>query len=314
MKRLLAESPQDILDWVLQGAAFTGNRSHEFDSVMIEADEIHEAMYMDKLIMIHLEFQSGPDADMQQRLLEYSTLAYRYYERPICSVVIYLRKGGEVATSPLIRTLPDGEEFLRFHFRVIQLYEIPYEELMEKDLPGLLPLVPLAKGGAKREVIEQIIARLSPQEGPARKELLALTRLFASLALKSLVDQIWLRRRFEMLKDILRETPAYQEILEEGREEGLEKGLREGLEEGLAKGREQERQRRLQSLRQKLLEIVQTRFPRLKTTAKGLVAVIEQPDRLEDLLIRVASASTTDEAREAFITATEQVDREEMEQ
>jgi hypothetical protein len=42
MKRLLAESPQDILDWVLQGASFTGNRSHEFDSVMIEADLAQE--------------------------------------------------------------------------------------------------------------------------------------------------------------------------------------------------------------------------------------------------------------------------------
>jgi predicted transposase YdaD len=177
---------------------------------------------------------------------------------------------------------------------------------MEKGLPGLLPLVPLAKGGAKREVIEQVIARLAPPGGSTRKELLALTRLFASLALKSQEDQIWLRRRFDMLRDILRETPAYQEILEEGREEGLEKGLRDGLEEGLAKGREQERQRCLQSLREKLLKIVQTRFPRLKTSAKGLVAVIEQPEKLEDLLIRVASASTTDEAREAFITTIEQ--------
>jgi len=182
---------------------------------------------------------------------------------------------------------------------------------MEKGLPGLLPLVPLAKGGAKREVIEQVIARLAPPGGSTRKELLALTRLFASLALKSQEDQIWLRRRFDMLRDILRETPAYQEILEEGREEGLEKGLRDGLEEGLAKGREQERQRCLQSLREKLLKIVQTRFPRLKTSAKGLVAVIEQPEKLEDLLIRVASASTTDEAREAFTITTEQEDTEE---
>jgi hypothetical protein len=210
--------------------------------------------------------------------------------------------------------LPDGEEFLRFHFRVIQLYEIPYEELLEKGLPGLLPLVPLAKGGAKREVIEQIIALLAPPGGTARKELLALTRLFASLALKDQEDQIWLRRKFDMLRDILRETPAYQEILEEGREEGIEKGLKEGLEEGLTKGREQERQQRLQSLREKLLKIVQMRFPRLKTSAKGLVAIIEQPEKLEDLLIRVASASTTDEAREAFFTTTEQEDSEEPEQ
>jgi flagellar biosynthesis/type III secretory pathway protein FliH len=98
------------------------------------------------------------------------------------------------------------------------------------------------------------------------------------------------------------------DILEEGREEGIEKGL----EEGLVKGREQERQRYLQSLREKLFKIVQTRFPRLKTSAKGLMAVIEQPEKLEDLLIRVASASTTDEAREAFITTTEQEDSDEV--
>lgn len=65
--------------------------------------------------------------------------------------------------------------------------------------------------------------------------------------------------------------------------------------------------------REKLLEIVQARFPRLKTSAKGLIAVIEQPEKLEDLLIRVASASTTDEAREAFITTAEQENSEEPE-
>jgi predicted transposase YdaD len=152
------------------------------------------------------------------------------------SGLIYLKKGGPVATSPLIRTLPDGEEFLRFRFHVIQLWDIPYEELMAKELPGLLPLVPLAKGGAKREVIEEIIVRLTTQGGPARKELLALTRLFASLAFDNQEDQEWLERRFEMLRDILRDTPAYQQLLEEGREE--------------------ERQKSIQLLSQNLLDVV----------------------------------------------------------
>ena len=44
---------------------------------------------------------------------------------------------------------------------------------------------------------------LMAQGQPASKELLALTRLFASLAFKSKEDQEWLGRRFAMLKDIL---------------------------------------------------------------------------------------------------------------
>jgi hypothetical protein len=37
---------------------------------------------------------------------------------------------------------------------------------------------------------------------------MALTSLFASLAFKSQEDQLWLKRRFEVLKDILRQdTP-----------------------------------------------------------------------------------------------------------
>ncbi len=280
MKRLLVESPQDILDWVLQGASFTGNRSQEFESIMLDADVMHEALYLDKLILLHLEFQSGPHPDMEQRLLEYSVLAHRYYEHPICSIVIYLKKGGRVATSPLIRTLPDGEEFLRFRFHIILLWDIPYEELMAKGLPGLLPLAPLAKDGAKREVVEQIIARLAPPGESARKELLALTRLFASLAFDSQEDQEWLKRRFEMLRDILRETPAYQQLLEEGREE--------------------ERQKRVQSLSQKLLNVVQTRFPKLKTMTKRQISLMKRPETLEDLLVKVALSSNAEEAKDAL--------------
>ena len=289
MKRLLVESPQDILDWVLQGASFTGNRSQEFESIMLDADVMHEALYLDKPILLHLEFQSGPHPDMEQRLLEYSVLAHRYYEHPICSVVIYLKKGGRVATSPLIRTLPDGEEFLRFRFHVILLWDIPYEELMAKGLPGLLPLAPLAKDGAKREVVEQIIARLAPPGESARKELLALTRLFASLAFDNQEDQEWLKRRFEMLKDILRDTPAYQQILEEGREEGR------------GEGREELR-RSIQSLGQNLLDVVQTRFPRLKTITKRQIVLIKRPETLGNLLTRAALVSTEEEMREALIT------------
>jgi len=306
MKRLMTESPQDFLDWLLRGAYFTGKRSQEFESLTIDADAMQEVIIEGERVLFHLEFQSTPDPDMEQRLLEYSVLAYRHHECPVCSVVVYLKKGGKVAVPPLVRTLPTGEEVLRFHFRVILLWDIPYENMMAEGLLGILPLVPLAQGGAKREVIEEIIARLMPQGKPARKELLALTRLFASLAFESKEDQEWLGRKFDMLKDILRDTPAYKQILEEGLEEGLEKGLRKGLEQGRKEGIEKERQERLQSLRQMILGLVQARYPKLTKLAKGQTMIIEQPKTLEVLLVRVAQASTMEEVQNAFLTWEEQ--------
>jgi hypothetical protein len=35
-------------------------------------------------------------------------------------------------------------------------------------------------------------------------------------------DQDWLKGRFDMLDEVLRNTPAYQRILKEGRDKGLE--------------------------------------------------------------------------------------------
>ncbi len=97
-----------------------------------------------------------------------------------------------------------------------------------------------------------------------------------------------------MLRDILRDTPAYQQLLEEGREE--------------------ERQKRVQSLSQKLLNIVQTRFPELKTMTKNQISLIKKPETLEDLMINIALSSNAEEAKDALKAwkETEASDEEEI--
>src|SRR6266516_2319202 len=111
-----------------------------------------------------------------------------------------------------------------------------------------------------------------------------------------------MKRRFEVLRDILRDTPAYQQLLEEGRKEGrkegLEEGLAKGLEEGLAKGLQQAHERARQRLGQKLLDLVQTRFPKLKTITKRQISLIKRPETLEDLFIKVAQTSIEEEAKD----------------
>ncbi len=153
-------------------------------------------------------------------------------------------------------------------------------------LVGLLPLLPLTHEGARREVVERTITKPAAAEEQPRQELLALTYGLASLAFENEADQEWLRRRFAMLYDMLRDTPAFQDIMKEGRQEGLEQGLERGREEGR------------EALRQALLAIVQARFPspRMIRQAKGQAAIIDDPAVLQDLIVKVSLAESAEEA------------------
>jgi predicted transposase YdaD len=100
LKRLMALCPQDFLNWLISGAFSTGQRSQEFESVTIEADTMHETLFCEQPMLFHVEFQSGPDPEMEQRLLEYSVLSWRRYKCTASTFVIYLRKGGELPIRP----------------------------------------------------------------------------------------------------------------------------------------------------------------------------------------------------------------------
>ncbi len=170
-------------------------------------------------------------------------------------------------------------------------------------LVGLLPLLPLTREGAQREVVERTITSLMPVGEQPRQDLLALSYGLASLAFENEADQEWLKRRFEMLYDMLRDTPAFQDIMKEGRQEGFaqgrEEGLERGREEGRKEGREQGRKEgHNEALRQALLAIVQARFPspRMIRQAKGQAAIIDDPAVLKDLIVKVSLAGSAEEA------------------
>ena len=103
-----------------------------------------------------------------------------------------------------------------------------------------------------------------------------------TLASKVLKDDLkWLKRRFAMLEDILRDTPVYQEVLAEGMEKGLEKGL--------------------ETQRQTLLDIVQERFPAIARLAKQQADAIEDPEMLRRLTVKISIVKTSKEAEQYLL-------------
>ena len=108
-----------------------------------------------------------------------------------------------------------------------------------------------------------------------------------------------------MLQDILRDTWAYQEIMQEGREEGLQKGLEEGRE----KGREEERQQRLKDQRQMLMTIVEVHFSNIAQLAQERADAIKDPEVLQGLILKVVAAQNEEEAKQILLSVSRAASR-----
>src|SRR2546430_16801672 len=251
VKNLANEAPQDFVQWLLKGADYIDDLSPRFASRDIEADILYRIAIEHKFYLLHIEFQSTSHPIMAKRLWEYNVAASIKYKLPVYSFVIYLRPDSDIAQSPYEVRLHDGELAHCFWFRVIKLWTIPTEDLFETGLKGLLPFVPLSREGQRREAVERVIRELSQEEVSKQRELLSFTYGFASLVFEDENDQSWLRRRFGMLKDILKESWAFQEIAQEAREEARKEA------------HEEERKVAFQKAKQTLLAFIQVHFPTL---------------------------------------------------
>ena len=86
-----------------------------------------------------------------------------------------------------------------------------------------------------------------------------------------------------MLDDILLETPAFQDIMRRGHEEGLKEG-------------------QLEAFRRTLLHIAEVRFPELTQLAKRKAAILDDPEELDGLIIKIGIARDIDEARHYLLS------------
>jgi len=250
-------------------------------------------------LLVQIECQTEKDPIMPERLLEYHLRARLEHKRPVYSCVIYLLEDGNVQQSPLRWEIPGGQEILQFHYQVIEVRKMTPGEFRQLGLPGIQPFMILTKGGATREIADEIFTSLE-RAGKIDSSAAAYNLVSLAFGKDRVVDQEWLTWRFKM-HEILRETPFYQEMTREAREEGLEKGLEKGMQKG-----------RLQTLRDILFNFVQTRFPDPKLThlAQSQIAIIDDPEVLENLILKVGPAQTAEEVQHYLLDWRDNVEQE----
>jgi predicted transposase/invertase (TIGR01784 family) len=199
----------DLVTWLLgEAIEVTQLRPSELSLEPIRADSL--ILLESSNLVLHIEFQTQPDAQIPFRMTDYRLRTYRKFpEKEMHQVVIYLKSTG----SPLVQINSFTLRKTRHEFEVIRLWEQPTELFLSS--PGLLPFACLTEtpdpADALNRVAEVIQSIPSTQ---TRNNLLGCTAILAGLVLdQDTVNSI-------LRGDIMRESSVYQSILQEGRQEG----------------------------------------------------------------------------------------------
>jgi len=86
---------------------------------------------------------------------------------------------------------------------------------------------------------------------------------------------------------VLRESPGYQEIVQEGLQQGIQEGIQQGLQQGVQQG-----------LVEAVLHLLRTRFDLLGSAVESLAVQLQkvsEAEVLRQLLVDAASTESMDE-------------------
>ena len=285
MKALAKINPQSLVSFVLPGVTYVSEVSNNLQvhSRSIEPDVLYNILWAGQEAILHLEFQRRRDENMGKRAWEYNMITTFLSQRPVFTCVIYLKKDGNIVESPYQQKMPDGEVSHLFFFKNIKLWELPRQVFREQGLEGLLPLSPLTENGAQRVAIEEMIANL---QAVHREDLLPLAYAFAALVFERQSDRQWLKRRFDMLQDILEKSWAYQEMFQDATEKGLQKGFQQGIEQGA---------------QQTLTHYIEMRFPALASLLEKNISDIHDAEMLQRLLFDLFTAQNEQQAESMIL-------------
>lgn len=295
-KRLISLDPTAWVRWLLHDDDLRAIDllTPDFQWVSRESDalvRVQSPLHGEFLVLN--EIQLHPDPRIPQRICAYAALARERHDLEVYPVVVnILRPPGRQRLARRFRSRFRGL-VARQDFQVINLWEVDVNLALQEPLLPLLPFAPILKGGNSEPIIAQAVVRLRADANLAQME--NLLAFFASFVMSTeLVQRIM---RWDMA--VLRESPWYTEIRQEGWQLGLEKGLEKGLEQGLEKGLEKGLEQGLKlgerrNMRETILRVLQHRFGPAPSDFEQQLQEMDLPE-LRGLLDAALDVASLDE-------------------
>ena len=322
LKGWVKDNPENIIPVLLPGATFQEALDIEAIKPTMRADRVFKILYLGKAYILNIEFESGYDEKMRARLLAYNAILHLEYEIPVISLIVYPFRITP-AESPLVLLFGD-EEILRFHFRILPLFQENAERYIQEHIACMYPLLPAMKG-ANEEIIASALAELKAlyreDEVSLAQQFVWMEVLLERTTTISVEEKVRIQEGIKMYDPLWEEHPRVKKIkaeakadMERGRAEAkaeierakaeIERAKAEAraearaeAERAKAEAEAKARESTAKTLREDVVKIVQVRFPELADLAQQAVGQIANPDNLNFLLIQVASASNETAAR-----------------
>ena len=261
-KYLAEQYPHHFASWLL------GEPLSEATRIEVLKTELsHEPIRADALFLLrqqsilHIEFQTITQSrpPLPLRMLDYWVRLHREYDLPITQFAIFLRETNE----EIVNEFSAPNTWHRYN--VIKLWEQESQIFLAN--PGLLPLAPLTRTDAPRELLTAVAERT--RQLPLNQEkssLLMCAALLAGLRFTKEVIMSVLR------EDILQESSIYQDIIQQGLQRGRQQGMQQGMHAGKA---------------ETLVHILKHRFGALSAEDESQIAALnlEQLDNLSLALL-----------------------------
>jgi hypothetical protein len=229
--------------------------------------------------LIHIELQSGNDAAMPFRMMEYCLGVQRLFGQFPRQILLY------VGEAPMHMENALRGPGLLFHYRLIDMRTLDGERLLKSAQVGDNVIAILARLRDDKEAVHRIMGRIAGLPMSERETALAQLMILAGLRnLAETVEEEAQRMPIDLdIRDHAVLGPIIIKAEEKGRQEGLEKGLQKGRQEGLQAGE-------LTVLRR----VIEKRFGALPSWAREKLAAMPASE-LEDLSVRVLDAKSLDE-------------------
>ena len=290
IKRIMQIRPEDFAAFIVPGCKKEWIR--EINPEKVPKRESR----MDKLLFIHspeeefilnIEPQAYYDKSMAARMLRYRADTWEYTlgenigTPSIKQVVIYFFKKDDNKEYSLKDKWNDTET-LKYSFKPIRIWETPTDLITEKKLIGLYPLLPLMQRQQTEsddDILRKTVEIINTVDNDSlRADLFAVTSILGEYTIATEIIKKYIRR------NMLMNSPLFNEWVEEERKEAAEKATLEATEKASKK-----------SAQKYIIDLLTEKFDFIPKALRESIETIDDIVVLEEIFRKTLKINTLEE-------------------